>query len=439
MKLGNPLCLFVLRELPLTLIFCRYIDFADGNLKDEEIEKLVEASEKATFGRNSEDVLDESYRKAWKMDASQFAIQFDVVKSGILDIVHDQLLRYEKNTESLYAHLYKLNVYGTLPFLIVLTRLSITYARKGPGSFFKPHIDTPRSDKLFATLVIVLPTIHEGGNLLLGEDGKLLNFDSAKQVYDPESKTPRVAFVAFYSDIEHQVLPVESGYRVTVTYNLHLTQSSGVNAMLKTIRTESFDALTNSFASAIASPTILPKGGALGFGLVYRYPINPKTTNLGAFTGALKGNDALIRAVCEDLGLEPSVKILYEKSYSGADEYLADKVVNGAKISDPYGDFSSRSLWRRVGATRIVDPGEQPSPSYQVPVLWITPPSKMVTTDLAYLTYGNEAILNYAYGDLVLIAKFPAYRERVEHLKNRFSETLSAKILADIDKSLNEL
>ena len=96
----------------LTRYFRRYINFADGSLKDEDIQKLVEASERATFGRNNEDVLDESYRKAWKMDTSQFACQFDVVKTGILDIVHDQLLHYAKNTKNLEAHLYKLNVYG---------------------------------------------------------------------------------------------------------------------------------------------------------------------------------------------------------------------------------------------------------------------------------------------------------------------------------------
>lgn len=92
----------------------RCINFANGRLKEEDIKKLVEASEKATFGRNSQDILDESYRKAWKMDTSQFSTQFDVANSGILDVVHDQLLHYEKNSKNLVAHLYKLNVYGML-------------------------------------------------------------------------------------------------------------------------------------------------------------------------------------------------------------------------------------------------------------------------------------------------------------------------------------
>ena len=88
----------------------------------------MEASERATFGRNNEDVLDESYRKAWKMDTSHFACQFDVVKTGILDIVHDQLLHYAKNTKNLEAHLYKLNVYG-MSFATRLPLLQFTMTR----------------------------------------------------------------------------------------------------------------------------------------------------------------------------------------------------------------------------------------------------------------------------------------------------------------------
>ncbi|TEB32368.1 hypothetical protein FA13DRAFT_1731566 [Coprinellus micaceus] len=394
----------------------RFLDFASGNLKDEDIQRLVEASERATFGRNNEDILDESYRKAWKMDASQFSSQFDVSKSGILDIVHDQLLRYAKSTKNIEAHLYKLNVYG-------------------PGSFFKAHVDTPLSDKLFATLVIVLPTIHAGGNLLLGEDGALLNFDSAKRVYDPKTKAPRVAFVAFYSDIEHQVLPVESGYRVTLTYSLHFSVFNGP-LMLKSLSSDSFTTVLKSFATAIASPSILPKGGALGFGLLYRYPIDPKNTNLREFTGALKGNDALLRAVCKFLGLEPSVKILY--SEPDGDTFLSDEVTYGEDISDLYGDgIPLKKRMRDAGGKLVVGYGDSAS-SFKLPVLWVTQPSEMVTTDIAYVTYGNEANLSFMYGDLVLAATFPAYRQRVQHLKKKFPHMLTKKELEDIETALED-
>ncbi|KAJ3550696.1 hypothetical protein NMY22_g296 [Coprinellus aureogranulatus] len=400
----------------------KYIDFAKGTLKDEDIQMLAKASEKATFGRNKEDVLDETYRKAWKMDTTQFATQFDVVRSGILDIVHDQLLHYENNTKKLEADLYKLNVYG-------------------PGSFFKPHVDTPRSDKLFATLVIVLPTIHKGGNLLLGEEGNLLNFDSASKVYYPKSKEPRIAFVSFYSDIPHEVLPVESGYRVTLTYNLYLKEFWQGPLTLKSSSTDTYSSLLASFAKALASPTVLPKGGALGFGLLYRYPIDPDTTNLAAFTGALKGNDALIRAVCKALGLEPSVQVLYSRGYRNSDKFLTNSVVDGdhfCELAEPYDQPPRRKLWRDAGGMLVLR-AENPAPSsFKVPVLWVTEPSEMLTTHLAYATYGNEASLECVYGDLVLVAKVPPYRERVEHLKTMLAGVLPEKTLKDMDKALKD-
>ncbi|KAJ3501293.1 hypothetical protein NMY22_g18978 [Coprinellus aureogranulatus] len=401
----------------------KYINFAKGSLKDEDIQMLAKASEKATFGRNKEDVLDETYRKAWKMDTTQFSTQFDVVRSGILDIVHDQLLHYENNTKKLEADLFKLNVYG-------------------PGSFFKPHVDTPRSDKLFATLVIVLPTIHKGGNLLLGEEGNLLNFDSASKVYYPKSKEPRIAFVSFYSDIPHEVLPVESGYRITLTYNLYLKEFWQGPLTLKSSSTDTYSSLLASFAKALASPTVLPKGGALGFGLLYRYPINPDTTNLAAFTGALKGNDALIRAVCKALALEPSVQVLYSRGYRNSDKYLTNRIVDGdhfCELAEPYDQPPSRKLWRDAGG-KLVLRAENPAPSsFKVPVLWVTEPSEMLTTHLAYATYGNEASLECVYGDLVLVAKVPPYRERVEHLKANHAEVLPENTLKDMEKASKEL
>ncbi|KAJ8453804.1 hypothetical protein ONZ45_g19562 [Pleurotus djamor] len=44
------------------------------NPTDEKLELLTDACEPASFGRNHEDILDETYRKAGKLDVSDFAI-----------------------------------------------------------------------------------------------------------------------------------------------------------------------------------------------------------------------------------------------------------------------------------------------------------------------------------------------------------------------------
>jgi hypothetical protein len=62
----------------------------------------------------------------------------------------------------------------------------------------------------------------------------------------------------------------------------------------------------------------------------------------------------------------------------------------------------------------------------------------MVTTDIAYMAYGNEASLAFMYGDLVLVATFPPYRERVQHLKENFPQVLPKNILEDIEEALED-
>jgi len=90
---------------------------------------------------------------------------------------------------------------------------------EGPGSFFKAHVDTPRSEAMFGSLVIVLPTNHEGGSLTFRHRGLEYSFDSAKAVaLDENTTNPQVAYVAFYSDVEHEVSIVQSGYRVLTTF-----------------------------------------------------------------------------------------------------------------------------------------------------------------------------------------------------------------------------
>lgn len=95
------------------------INLADEGLKHGDILKLVQVCQQATFGRGDQDVLDESYRKAWKLDTSEFATQFDVMSSGVMNVIHDQLLHYEKNDLKLDPHLYKLNIYGVFNVFVL--------------------------------------------------------------------------------------------------------------------------------------------------------------------------------------------------------------------------------------------------------------------------------------------------------------------------------
>ena len=95
----------------------------------------------------------------------------------------------------------------------------------GEGSFFKAHVDTPRSENTFGSLVVFYPTAHEGGSFLMRKKKQdhQWSFDSANVLAKHED--PHLGYVALYGDVEHEVTPVTSGYRVTATYNLYFDQS----------------------------------------------------------------------------------------------------------------------------------------------------------------------------------------------------------------------
>ena len=73
--------------------------------------------------------------------------------------------------------------------------------------------------------------------------------------FDFSENSQRIQWAAFYSDCEHEVLPVTSGYRVTLTYNLYLTQTDPI----KSIQSSSFP-LYEDFSKALRSKNFLPTG-----------------------------------------------------------------------------------------------------------------------------------------------------------------------------------
>ncbi|KAJ7596076.1 hypothetical protein C8J56DRAFT_1012248 [Mycena floridula] len=347
-----------------TLFSDKFIMFIDlSNPSDEDLEALSQACQPASFGRGNQDVMDESYRKAGKLDSSQFSLPFDLHKSGIMDRVVATLLQDGK---SLRTELYKLNVYGK-------------------GSFFKAHKDTPRGDDMIGSLVVVFSTAHEGGNLILRHKDQEYNFDSSKEC--AAIKAPSIGYIAFYSDIEHEVIPVTSGYRVTLTYNLYVEKA--LSPLAKTEKTDEILKssihlpLKSTLEELLADSSFLPKGGLLGWGLQHSYPYLHNTGRrfkLKSILNALKGSDATLHQVCSELELGSKLKLLY-----------AGSMIKGA---DDSGRSSSDS--------------EEKTPK----VRWVTPPTEFNRVSTTYIAYGNEASSEFTYGDLCLIVEIPSFDRR---------------------------
>lgn len=70
---------------------------------------------------------------------------------------------------------------------------------------------------MFGTLVISLPSAHTGGEVVVRHCGKKATYKTSEAYH---------SIIAWYSDVTHEVLPVTSGYRWVLTYNLALDEAA---------------------------------------------------------------------------------------------------------------------------------------------------------------------------------------------------------------------
>jgi hypothetical protein len=159
----------------------------------------------------------------------------------------------------------------------------------GKDAFFKAHKDTPRSENMVGSLVIVFSAPHSGGELVFRHGEREWTFDGSSLISSQSS--PSIAYIAFYSDVEHEVLRIASGHRITVTHNLYLLPPA-VDMQEPSVRiVRDIVGLTN-FGETLEK-TFLPKGGILRFDLMYQYPVSYKT-EMNDLEDRLKGSGAHI-------------------------------------------------------------------------------------------------------------------------------------------------
>jgi len=194
---------------------------------------------------------------------------------------------------------------------------------------------------MLGSLVIIYPTPHEG-ELVLRHKYYEWKFDANSLTCSQPS--PSLAYVAFYSDIEHEVLNVTGGRRVTVTYNLYLVdlilgpEPLGVAPNLKSVSN-----LRVTLQRFLKSSEFLPDGGTLGFGLAHLYPVTFET-KLQEMTSYLKGEDAHVYRAFRELQLQPSLRMIYDDDRDGPDQgIMLDKIVR-----DPSYDYEVESYWNAL-------------------------------------------------------------------------------------------
>jgi 2OG-Fe(II) oxygenase superfamily len=167
------------------------------SVRDAQAIADLQATQQSPFGEGTETFVDTSVRKSWQIDPKHFQLrnpQFDSQLDLVIEAVAKEL-KVGCGPTGVDAELYKLLLYEE-------------------GAFFLPHQDGEKAEGMFGTLMICLPSKHTGGDLHLSHEGRHQVFGTAPSSEFGYSSS------AWYSDVNHEVKPVTSGYRLVLIYNL---------------------------------------------------------------------------------------------------------------------------------------------------------------------------------------------------------------------------
>ena len=218
-------------------------------VSEADMIKLLDVCSVASYGHKGKDIVDRNCQKVFKLASDRFTTSFQISSATILQEIQSVI----PTVVGLRAELYKLNIYAY-------------------GGFFKAHVDTPRSEKMFGSLVVCLPAQFTGGELIVRHHKEEIKYDWSSTASDTSST---LHWAAFFSDVEHEILPVSEGYRVTLTYNLSYQSKASDST---------FDVKTYSFykllQTALSNPVFMRDGGVLGFNSHYSYVFDTQWADL---------------------------------------------------------------------------------------------------------------------------------------------------------------
>ena len=242
-------------------------------IRPAQARKLVGLGTAARYGQGTRTLTDTSVRDTWEVPKDAVTVRWGRGFEPVLDELREGLGLASSCV--LRAELHSLLVYEK-------------------GQFFLPHQDSEKDDTMVGTLVVTLPSQYSGGELVVEQNGTSVRC---------RGSASGLSFAAFYADCRHEVRPVRSGHRITLTFNLLLDTGTRQPPGAGTALDEAAARLREHFAapvdkSYLQAPVVPPKR------LIYL--LDHEYTERSLDWDRLKGGDAaragLLRAAAEQEG-----------------------------------------------------------------------------------------------------------------------------------------
>ncbi|MPZ16978.1 MAG: hypothetical protein GEV06_03540 [Luteitalea sp.] len=255
-----------------------------------QVRKLIRQAVRAPYGRGEDTIVDESVRKVWQVSPDAVRIGGRSWQRAFQHILSTATRGLGCADTKVAAELHKLLVYDK-------------------GGFFKTHRDTEKAAGMFGTLVVVLPSTHRGGDLLLRHAGREISVNlSATEVSE-------LTFAAFYADCEHEVRPITSGNRVCLVYNL-MQQRTGKHR--RTLTAPCYETEVTALATALQDGFAAPDASAkLTWLLEHQY--SPAGLSFAGLKGADGARANVLRLAAERAGCAVHLGIVHIEEYGLAE------------------------------------------------------------------------------------------------------------------------
>ncbi|PPR07883.1 hypothetical protein CVT24_005620 [Panaeolus cyanescens] len=240
-------------------------------LSERDATAIVSLSAQAPFGKGLHTVIDTTVRDTWEIEPAKISF----ANPAWLPFV-DQIA-----TQKVWASL------GVAPFTTrpkcELYKL-LLYQK---GSHFRPHQDTAKANGMFATIIIVLPSAFEGGEVHVSHAGTTTVLDIAK---DSAFST---SVLAWYTDVVHEVKPLTAGYRLALSYNLIHTSPNAPKPSLPNLQEgplQLFKDTLQRWKDDKYPEDCIPDPALFAFMLAHQY----SQLDIKRGLSALKGKDAFL-------------------------------------------------------------------------------------------------------------------------------------------------
>jgi hypothetical protein len=271
---------------------------------------------------------------------------------------------------------------------------------------------------MVGSLVVILPTVHEGGSLVLRRAGEEWTFDCSKAVSTTPSAAQAAFIASYYSDLEHEVKTITSGYQVTLVYNLSLKSEDDSGKTNFSPNQENEQELKESLDRLLKKPGRFADGGFIGFDLRHQYPFildSSKKLSDIQLERDLKGSDALISRACKHLSLDVSVKAFYldeEEEEDFMRGVLMDRVENVEYVFEGtlFDLLAERHGCQAVG--EYTQDGAWEFGFGEKPIVWLRPLGDSNLVSFTYATDNYKQPWSTETAQICLVAWIPPAPKR---------------------------